>query len=247
MEAKYIKKLWKLKDYEKVKGDLFIRVLNIKRNRDILDGGIYVVQDDFALVVCQKLDEAENERVSVTVPAGFLDEWGKTREEVLKTAYENTTEMLFVRLIGMDEVTEEPYSAGKELWEVEASEKKDDHGYCLGLGSEGLGCAWVFIPGNIEKVCRAMGAEEVYIVPLSVNEAVFHDVRKITDMENLWRSFWDTVASYIPAEEFLTVHIYRYSMKTGKLTTIMPDEGVIKSYQQGKDSKWRKEYLDMQE
>ena len=37
MEAKYIKKLWKLKDYEKVKGDLFIRVLNIKRNRDILD------------------------------------------------------------------------------------------------------------------------------------------------------------------------------------------------------------------
>ena len=127
------------------------------------------------------------------------------------------------------------------------SEKKDDHGYCLGLGSEGLGCAWVFIPGNIEKVCRAMGAEEVYIVPLSVNEAVFHDVRKITDMENLWRSFWDTVASYIPAEEFLTVHIYRYSMKTGKLTTIMPDEGVIKSYQQGKDSKWRKEYLDMPE
>ena len=166
MEAKYIKKLWKLKDYEKVKGDLFIRVLNIKRNRDILDGGIYVVQDDFALVVCQKLDEAENEWVSVTVPAGFLDEWGKTREEVLKTAYENTTKMLFVRLIGMDEVTEEPYSAGKELWEVEA---------------------------------------------------------------------------------FLTVHIYRYSMKTGKLTPIMPDEDVIKSYQQGKDSKWRKEYLDMQE
>ena len=75
----------------------------------------------------------------------------------------------------------------------------------------------------------------------------FHDVRKITDMENLWRSFWDTVASYIPAEEFLTVHIYRYSMKTGKLTTIMPDEEVIKSYQQGKDSKWRKEYLDMPE
>ena len=52
MEAKYIKKLWKLKDYEKVKGDLFIRVLNIKRNRAILDGGIYVIQDDFALVVC---------------------------------------------------------------------------------------------------------------------------------------------------------------------------------------------------
>ena len=229
MEAKYIKKLWKLKDYEKVKGDLFIRVLNIKRNRDILDGGIYVVQDDFALTVCQKLDEAEDERISVMVPASFLTEWGKTREEVLKTAYENTTKMLFVRLIGMDEVTEEPYSAGKELWEVEASEKKDDHGYCLGLGSEGLGCAWV------------------YIVPLSVNEAVFHDVRKITDMENLWRSFWDTVASYIPAEEFLAVHIYRYSMKTGKLTTIMPDEEVIKSYQQGKDSKWRKEYLDMPE
>ena len=166
MEAKYIKKLWKLKDYEKVKGDLFIRVLNIKRNRDILDGGIYVVQDDSALTVCQKLDEAEDERISVMVPASFLTEWGKTREEVLKTAYENTTEMLFVRLIGMDEVTEEPYSAGKELWEVEA---------------------------------------------------------------------------------FLTVHIYRYSMKTGKLTTIMPDEEVIKSYQQGKDSKWRKEYLDMPE
>ena len=102
MEAKYIKKLWKLKDYEKVKDDLFIRVLNIKRNRDILDGRIYVVQDDFALTVCQKLDEAENERVSVTVPSNLLDEWGKTREEVLKTAYENTTEMLFVRLIGMD-------------------------------------------------------------------------------------------------------------------------------------------------
>lgn len=73
------------------------------------------------------------------------------------------------------------------------------------------------------------------------------NVRKITDMENLWRSFWDTVASYIPAEEFLNGAYLYYSMKTGKLTTIMPDEGVIKSYQQGKDSKWRKEYLDMPE
>lgn len=90
-----------------------------------------------------------------------------------------------------------------------------------------------------------METEEVYIVPLSVNEAVFHDIRKTTDMENLWRSFWDTVASYTLDEEFFTVHIYHYSIKTGKLTIIMPDDGVIKSYQQGKDSEWRKECLDM--
>ena len=220
---KYIDKLYELENYDVVKKDLFIQAHSKTRDADNWKDGIYCMVGDIVLTVQLKLEETEEKRVGISIFDSFLSLWKKTKEEVLKDAYENTTKMLSVTLIGLDEKEESFFRKEEKPGEITVK-GKGQRGYYLGYGSKGLGAAWFFIPGNARRICREIGADEIYVLPLSASEVVIRDVRQTVSVKKLWWSFWITMAANVEANEFLTINIYHYSAKTDKMTMLVPDE-----------------------
>ena len=99
---KYIYKLYELGNYDVVKKDLFIQALSKTRDEDNWKDGIYCMVGDIVLTVQLKLEETEEKRVGISIFDSFLSLWKKTKEEVLKDAYENTTKFLCVTLFVLD-------------------------------------------------------------------------------------------------------------------------------------------------
>ena len=137
---KYIDKLYELENYDVVKKDLFIQALSKTRDADNWKDGIYCMVGDIVLTVQLKLEETEEKRVGISIFDSFLSLWKKTKEEVLKDAYENTTKMLSVTLIGLDEKEESFFRKEEKPGEITVK-GKGQRGYYLGYGSKGLGAA----------------------------------------------------------------------------------------------------------
>ncbi len=121
---KYIDKLYELGNYDVVKKDLFIQALSKTRDEDNWKDGIYCMVGDIVLTVQLKLEETEEKRVGISIFDSFLSLWKKTKEEVLKDAYENTTKMLSVTLIGLDEKEESFFRKRGKTWENNGERKR---------------------------------------------------------------------------------------------------------------------------
>ena len=66
-----------LKDYEKVKSRLFIRLLNADKNRTILKELVHHKIGDIALVVYYLAGEKEGYVLSAKIKKSFVEKWGK--------------------------------------------------------------------------------------------------------------------------------------------------------------------------
>lgn len=79
-----------LLDYEKVKGKLFIRLLNTDRNEVMLRDGVYKTIGDIALVIYVKVGETDGCITSTMVHRNLIEIWGKDGNMVFKEALLNT-------------------------------------------------------------------------------------------------------------------------------------------------------------
>ena len=79
-----------LKDYEKVKSRLFIRLLNADKNRTILKELVHHKIGDIALVVYYLAGEKEGYVLSAKIKKSFVEKWGKDADTVFEAALINT-------------------------------------------------------------------------------------------------------------------------------------------------------------
>ena len=77
-----------IKDYEKTKPRLFIRLLNADKYAADLQDAVYKTLGDIALVLYMKVTEYEGCVTSTKIRPGMLEQWGKDSDEVFKEALE---------------------------------------------------------------------------------------------------------------------------------------------------------------
>lgn len=66
-----------LEDYEKIKDDLFIRLLNVEKNRAELDDAIFRTIGDIALVLYARMGELDGCSTSVKIKQHIFEKWDK--------------------------------------------------------------------------------------------------------------------------------------------------------------------------
>ena len=88
--AGFFERTKNLNDYEKIKGDLFIRPLNRKLYEKELSKAVYKVIGEIALVLYMQVGKAENRIASMKIRRENLNEWGLSTETVFDTALLNT-------------------------------------------------------------------------------------------------------------------------------------------------------------
>ena len=75
-----------IRDYEKTKPRLFIRLLNADKYSADLQDAVYKTLGDIALVLYMKVTEYEGCVTSTKIRQGMLEQWGKECDEVFKEA-----------------------------------------------------------------------------------------------------------------------------------------------------------------
>lgn len=207
-----------LDDYEKIKSDLFIRLLNYDRNKDDLKHAIYRKIGDIALVLYLQMGNFDGIVSSFKIRCDMLERWNMDREEVFGKALLNTYYLSPPRIFRWERLVFEPDYTGENFMNIlsNISLKKDERGNCLSTTERTNGAVAVFLPGVAERLANLMGGS-YYMVFTSIHEVMIHNDR-VVDPEELRKVLKDTVQEATPEEDFLSYYIYHYDRESGKFT-----------------------------
>lgn len=204
-----------LDNYEKVKKDLFIRLLNRKRHKRELLGAVYRVVGDIALVLYMQVGEVKGCTTSIKIRKDYLKTWKMDELVVFEAALLNTYFIAPPRIFQWEKLIGNPDYNGECFMDLNNGYqlKKDCIGNCLSTVRRTNGAVAVFLPGVAKRLSDLMNAD-FYLVFTSIHEVMVHSV-KLSYPEDLEVVLKDTIREATPEEDFLTDKVYRYCRETG--------------------------------
>ena len=204
-----------LEDYDKIKEDLFIRLLNIEKNQVELEECIYRTIGDIALVLYARMGELNGSSASIKIKRHMLEKWEQEPKQVFEEALLNTYFISPPRIYCWEKLIFDPDYAGENFMNLlcDYKLKKDVLGNCLSTTIRTNGAVAIFLPGVAERIGQLMGGG-FYMVFTSIHEVMIHNERS-ADPEELKKVLADTVNETTPPEDFLTYQIYHYDLETG--------------------------------
>ena len=204
-----------LEDYGKMKGELFIRLLNADRNKADLETAVYRRLGDIALVLYARMGEVSGCMASMKIREPLLERWGKDRDEVFDEALVNTYFLSPPRIYQWEKMLFSESYEGDNFMNLLSDYplRKGVMGNCLSTTKRTNGAAAIFLPGVAERIA-ALLEDSFYMVFTSIHEVMIH-CASCVDPEDLRAVLADTVRETTPPEDFLTLNIYRYDRESG--------------------------------
>ena len=156
--AGFFEKTQNLNNYEKVKNDLFIRLLNRKKHKKELSKAVYRVIGDIALVLYMQVGEVKGCTTSMKIRRDCLDNWGLDEKTVFEAALLNTYFIspprifLWEKLIGNTEYNGECFMDLNQEFEL----RRENVGNCLSTVRRTNGAVAVFLPGVAKRLAELM-------------------------------------------------------------------------------------------
>lgn len=89
-KAGFFEKTKNVNNYSKVKGDLFIRLLNKKKHEKALENAVYKEVDGIACVLYMKVGQRDGCISSMKIHKASLADWGMDEDEAYENALSNT-------------------------------------------------------------------------------------------------------------------------------------------------------------
>lgn len=223
-QANIYEKARDIKDYEKIKERLFIRLMNAERYADDLHDAVYKTLGDIALVLYMKITEYQGSVTSTKIRQGILAEWEKDSDEVFKEALLNTYFMSPPRIYRWEQMIFNMEYEGERFMNPgeECLLKKDALGNCLSTSVKTNGAVAVFLPGVAERLAYLLDSD-FYMVFTSIHEVMIHNEQNV-DPKDLECVLADTIREATPKEDYLTSKIYQYHRETHKFVCVTPEE-----------------------
>lgn len=209
-------KLKKLKDYEQVKENLFIRLINFEKNKTELENSFYKRNGDIALTLYMKISDEDGMMTSLKVPLKCVERWDLEKEDVFIAALKNTASMMPPKGYEWSKMLINPYYDGDDIYDSDYIPRSDAMGNCLSTKQKTNGAVAIFYPGVAKEYCRKMDAEDIYLVFTSIHEVMVHNARMIGP-EDLASVLDDTIKESTPEGDVLTKHIYYYNAETDQI------------------------------
>ena len=217
-KAKIYEKTKVLKDYEKTKKRLFIRLLNADKYAEDLKDAVYKTLGDIALVLYMKVTEYQGCVTSTKIRQGMLEQWKKDSDEVFKEALLNTYFISPPRIYCWEKLLYNLDYEGENFMNLlfDMSLKKDAIGNCLSTSVRTNGAVAVFLPGVAQRLGKLIGGS-FYMVFTSIHEVMIHS-EDSADPRKLKEVLAETVEETTPEEDFLTYYVYHYNAETGQFS-----------------------------
>lgn len=209
-------KLKKLKDYEQVKENLFIRLINFEKNKTELEKAFYKRNGDIALTLYMKIADEDGTMTSLKVPLKCVERWDLEKEDVFMAALKNTASMMPPKVYDMMKMLLKPGYDGEDVDDPDYIPFQDAMGNCLSTGQKTNGAVAIFYPGVARLFCDKINTDGLYLVFTSIHEVMVHNARMI-EPEDLASVLDDTIKESTPEDDVLTKRIYYYNAETDQI------------------------------
>ena len=212
------KKVKLLNDYEKIKKELFIRLVNVLRNKSDLEDAVCRVLGDIAMVLYVKMGEMEHYMTSMKIKRHMIKNWNREEDEIFKEALLNTYFISPPRIYCWEKMIFDPRYDGENFMNILADYpiRKDAIGNCLSTSVRTIGAVAVFLPGVAQRLGKLIGGS-FYMVFTSIHEVMIHS-EDSADPRKLKEVLAETVEETTPEEDFLTYYVYHYNAETGQFS-----------------------------
>lgn len=216
----FFEKTRNLINYEKVKEDLFIRLINRDRHKKELKKAVYRTLGDIAMVLYLKVGEVDNCITSMKVRQEYLEIWGMDKDKVFEAALQNTFQISPPRIYYWEKLIYDSDYQGEDFMgeDSEFKLRRDAVGNCLSTTRRTNGAVAVFLPGVAERLAGMIG-QDFYLVFTSIHEVMIHNVN-FAEPERLEEILQQTVDEATPEEDYLTSSIYRYCKDSGRFICV---------------------------
>ena len=213
----------KFLSYDSVRENVVYKLINTERNRELLEDIPHVEFMDLSIVFQCMLSQEEFGMASILIHNVHMKLWDVTKEDLYKTAKENTQKLMPYEIKSMAEVlcevmkSEDPegYDYEEEMEHFSDSVPM----YVLSNKSRVEGAACMLYPNLIRDFADAVGSS-LYIIPSSTHELLLlpaeNDEEK-TEIKSMIREINDTQVS---EEEILSYSLYYYDREEGKITML---------------------------
>lgn len=203
--------------------NMFLRLVNLKKNQEQLKEAVYIQRLDLAAVFYVLTEQGEDGIKSFRLPKVLWErlELGSA-EEYFGQVLENT-ERLFpaeVKRIedSLAECIQKNGGTEPEWLRAERQEKKEEEHaplfYVLSNEMKINGAATLLYPGLLEGLEERFGGG-FYLIPSSVHELLLLAESKETEVKELNEMVCEVNESHVIPEEVLSDHVYYYSKSCG--------------------------------
>lgn len=225
MENAVFPDFFNLKEYDKAKEYLSLRLINTKANQRILAGMPHREIEDLSVVYVLQLPLPETEGYGkVKVSNELMKQWNVSEEELYCTAIENMQEKERPVLKSMEAIIME-VTTGQESEENLLNKKEDFRGSSMGLfyvltNEEKAEGARVMVHPDIMGKISELFPEGYYILPSSIHEVLILPKNEMTDPREIGKMVREVNRQEVVREEILSDRIYEYDREKGRISQV---------------------------
>lgn len=226
-------------DYRKVKEKVVVKLINARKNKELLEEVPHKLFYDLALVVYYPVQEIPFEgKAAVLVYHTHRKQWGIDAEELLEAAIGNTPRLFPGKIESMDHVMKQIFAAefgksfsNEDLGKLGISEeewtdflmmpgrksgKRTIPMYVLSNKQKLYGAVCMLYPDLLKNFAAKIG-QDCYILPSSVHEVILVPANASSGGEELREIVTDINRTQVAEEEVLADSVYYYNRITDEI------------------------------
>ena len=206
-------------EWDEMKKDVFPRLINRDKNKELLEKIPYIEFMDLAVVYFYSIHISEDVQGTVVLTKEHLKLLGITKEQLHQTAQENVKMQYPMKLYQMGNLIA---TVGKKLGITGLeSYTNDDFMYIFSNESTMFGAIAMFFEDELKKVAERLNCN-FYVLPSSVHEVILvpENTYLTISVENFLSMVKDINATQVKETEVLSDSVYYYDRAIEKIRRV---------------------------
>lgn len=205
-------------DYDKVKYQIIYKLINYKKNQNLLNDVPHFRFLDLAIVFCCYLPSMPNGNATILIHNHHLGIWKITADTLYELAIKNTPILLPHEIAGMEDTLKKLCPEFCFLPSKATITTALPSMYVLSNTEKLYGASALLYPDVVSYFADSIH-HDLYILPSSIHEVLLLPKENDSDdISNLNLIIQDVNATQVPKEEILSDHVYIFERTVGFIT-----------------------------
>ena len=202
--------------FEKVKQNIYYKLVNYKKNKEQLKSLPYIPYQDLAVVFCILVSKGETGMASIPVNKKLMRLWGMDRaEELFEIASANTQRLFAPNIQHMGRFIQEL----ENPFEYEEAQENEMEVYIATNCSCVNGASVILYENLLQEFARKV-QRDFFVLPSSIHEMLFLPISEYMELDELKGMVCGANQMVVSEEEILSDSVYRYYADQGCLKVV---------------------------
>ncbi len=213
-------------DYEKVKSNLSIKLINTELNKELLKDVPHRIFDDLAIVCIVEVKNKDEKAGTVLIHNNHICMWGVHANELIDDALKNATKIAAPRINKLSDVVlslydhctdEERRSVMKQ--DMELLREEPLNMFILSNSDQTFGASVITYPDLLKGIGESLKSD-FYVLPSSVHEVIILPKFISGTIGNINSMIRSINSEMLNPEDVLSDHAYLFSVEDNRLVSV---------------------------